>query len=86
MQRWSAVLQAKLQPREGGGFSTISARLAANALQLCLTPQALKTWLALRANSVHYMQHRKYRRRRPQVIFRMAPPSRCLPVICFMPA
>ncbi len=65
--RWSAVLHAKLQYREGGGLRAINVRLAANALQLCFTPQAMRTWLSLRANAMHYLQHRRYRRRRPQV-------------------
>ena len=65
--RWSAVLHAKLQHREGGGLHAVSVRLAANALQLCFTPQSMRTWLSLRANVMHYLQHRKYRRRRPQV-------------------
>jgi len=67
MPRWSAMLQAKLQYREGGGLHAVNARLAANALQLCFTPQAMQTWLSLRANILHYLQHRNYRRRRPQV-------------------
>ncbi len=65
--RWSAVLHAKLQYREGGGLRAVNVRLAANALQLCFTPQAMRTWLSLRANAMHYLQHRNYRRRRPQV-------------------
>ena len=67
MPRWSAMLQAKLQYREGGGLHAVNARLAANALQLCFTPQAMQTWLSLRANILHYLQHRNYRRGRPQV-------------------
>lgn len=67
MPRWSAVLHAKLQYREGGGLRAVNVRLAANALQLCFTPQAMRTWLSLRANAIHYLQHRKYRCRRPQV-------------------
>ena len=65
--RWSAVLHAKLQYREGGGLHAVSVRLAANALQLCFTPQSMRTWLSLRANVMHHLQHRKYRRKRPQV-------------------
>lgn len=68
MPRWSAALHAKLQHQEhGGGLQAVSAQLSANALQLCFTPHALKTWLALRANTAHYLQHKKYRCRRPQV-------------------
>ncbi len=68
MPRWNAALRAKLQHREhGGGLRAVSAQLSANGLQLCATPHTLKTWLALRANTVHYLQHRQYRRRRPQV-------------------
>ena len=65
--RWSAALHAELQHRKEGGLHAVSVRLAANALQLCFTPQAMRTWLSLRANAMHYLQHRQYRRRRPQV-------------------
>ena len=67
IQRWSAVLNARLAHGEGTEIRTITARIAANALQLSFTPHAMKTCLALRANVVHYLQHRRYRRLRPQV-------------------
>ena len=67
IQRWSAVLNARLAYGEGTEICTVNAHIAANALQLSFTPHAMKTCLALRANVVHYLQHKRYRRLRPQV-------------------